>query len=216
VEQSEDVPQKLDQRNVRPRLEGHSQGAPGNEPTDEAMPVINPQGSSLGGQHCEGNSSDSLPVALPPHLPGNAGPNVNSLDVPHQAIVPPKADEEPAPTLMDVNPESGSVTGGARIWLKGKDFSVTFPLFARFGTAVVATVSTIKYLSSPIQSCFSDFLLCNPSFLSFAFCNHARPRRRYTLKGSPAKCGRVRDQYRKVPVLKRPRSTVSLSHVHQV
>ena len=159
VEQSEDMPPRLDQRNVRPRLEGHSQGAPGNERTDEAMPVINPRGSSLGGQHCGGSSSGSLPVVLPPHLSGNAGPNVDSPDVPHQAIVPPKVDEEPTPTLMDVNPESGSVTGGARIWLKGKDFSATSPLFARFGTAVVATVSTME---TPFEPYLITFLRLSP------------------------------------------------------
>ena len=45
------------------------------------------------------------------------------------------------PTLTDVNPEQGSITGGARIWLQGIDFPALFPLFARFGTAVVPTVS---------------------------------------------------------------------------
>jgi len=144
MEQSEDMPPKLDQRNVRPRLEGPSQGTPGNERTDEAISIINPRDSSLGGQHCEGSSYGSLPVPLPLHLPRNAGPNVGSLDIAHQAIVPPRADEEPTPMLIDVNPESGSITGGARIWLKGKDFPALIPLFARFGTAVVATVSTME------------------------------------------------------------------------
>ena len=51
-------------------------------------------------------------------------------------------DRERAPTLTEVNPDSWSTTGGARIWLKGIDFPALFPLFARFGNAVVPTVST--------------------------------------------------------------------------
>ena len=164
VEQSEDVPPKLDKRNVRPRLEGHSQRAPGNEQTDEAMSVIIPWDSSLGGQHREGSSSGSLPVALPPHLLRNAGPNVDSLDIPHQAIVPPRADEEPTPTLIDVNPESGSITGGARIWLKGKDFPALIPLFARFGTAIVPTVSTMEI---PFEPYLIRFLRLSPLQATF-------------------------------------------------
>ena len=159
MEQSEDMPPKLDKRTVRPRLEGHSQGAPGNERTDEAMSIINPRDSSLGGQHYEGSSSGSLPVALPPHLPRSAGPNVDSLDIPHQAIVPPRADDGPTPTLIDVNPESGSITGGARIWLKGKDFPALIPLFARFGTAVVPTVSTME---TPFKPYLIRFLRLSP------------------------------------------------------
>jgi len=159
VEQSEDMSPKLHRRNVRPRLEGYSQRAPGNEQTDEAMPVINPRDSSLGVQRWGGGSSGLLPVALPPHLPRNAGPNVDSLDIPHQAIVPPRADEEPTPMLIDVNPESGSVTGGARIWLKGKDFPALVPLFARFGTAVVPTVSTIN---TPFKPYLIRFLRLSP------------------------------------------------------
>jgi len=123
------------------------------------MSVIIPRDFSLGGQHCVGTSSGSLPVALPPHLPRNAGPNFDSLDIPHQTIVPPRADEEPTPTLIDVNPESGSITGGARIWLKGKDFPALVPLFARFGTAVVATVSTMEI---PFEPYLIRFLRLSP------------------------------------------------------
>ena len=164
MEQSEDVPQKLDQRNVRPRLEGPSQGAPGNERTDEVVLVISPRDSSRGDQHCEDSSSGSLPVVLPPHRPQNAGPNVDSLDIPHQAIVPPRTDEGPTPALIDVNPESGSITGGARIWLKGKDFPALIPLFARFGTAVVPTVSTME---TPFEPCLIRFLRPSPPQPSF-------------------------------------------------
>jgi len=163
MEQSEDVPPRLDQRNVRPRLEGPSQGAPGNERTDEAVSVINPRNSSRGDQHCEDSSSGSLPVVLSPHLPQDAGPNVGSLDIPHQAIVPPRADEEPTPTLIDVNPESGSITGGARVWLQGKDFPA-IRLYARFGTAVVPTVSTMEIPFEPHLIMFLRRSPLQPSF----------------------------------------------------
>jgi hypothetical protein len=149
VEQSEDIPPGLDQRNVRPRFEGHSQEAPGNERTDDAMPAINLRDPPILDQHREGSPSGSVPLTLPPHLPWHAGPNFDSLDTPHQAIVSPRTDEEPTPTLIDVNPESGSITGGARIWLKGKDFPALLPLFARFGTAVVSTVSTMEIPFEP-------------------------------------------------------------------
>ena len=53
----------------------------------------------------------------------------------------PRIDAEPIPTLTDMNPEQGYITGGARIWLKGMDFPAHFPLFAGFGTAIVPTVT---------------------------------------------------------------------------
>jgi hypothetical protein len=146
VEHLEDIPPELDQRNVRPRFEGHSQGARGNERTDDAINLRDPP---LGDQYRESSPSGSLPLTRPPHLPRHAGPNFDSLDTPHQAIVSPRTDEEPTPALIDVNPESGSITGGARIWLKGKDFPALLPLFARFGTAVVSTVSTMEIPFEP-------------------------------------------------------------------
>ena len=82
-----------------------------------------------------GSSSTSSPPASPP-----------------QGIAP---DPEPvswAPTLTESNPESGSVIGGARIWLKGKDFPACFPLFARFGSAVVPTVSLMGSLASRVPT----------------------------------------------------------------
>ena len=150
VEQSEGMSPELDQRNVRPRCEGPSQGAPGNERTDGAIPTINPRDPPLRDQYREGSPSSSLPLTLPPHLPRNAGPSFDSLNTPHQAVVPPRTDPEPTPTLIDVNPDSGSITGGARIWLKGNNFPAIFTLYARFGTAVVSTVSTNEHLSSPV------------------------------------------------------------------
>ena len=58
----------------------------------------------------------------------------------------PHEEEPPVPTLTEVNPEAGSITGGARIWLKGINFTALFPIFARFGSAVVPTVSLVEML----------------------------------------------------------------------
>ena len=157
MEQSEGTPPELDQRNVRPRCEGPSQGPPGNERTDGAIPTINPHDPPLRDQYREDSPSSSLPLTLPPHLPRNAGPSLDSLNTPHQAVVPPRTD--PEPTLMDVNPDSGSITGGARIWLKGKDFPALFTLYARFGTAVVSTVGTTD---TPFEPCLIRFLRLSP------------------------------------------------------
>ena len=149
----------MDRRNVRLRSEGPSQRAPGNERIDGATPATNLQDPPLCGQHRDGSPFSGLSLTPPTQLPPNAGPNSNSLNTPHQAIIPPRIDQEPTPTLMDVNPESGSITGGARIWLKGRDFPAVFPLFARFGTAVVSTVKTIKL---PFEPCLISFLRLSP------------------------------------------------------
>jgi hypothetical protein len=53
---------------------------------------------------------------------------------------PPTPDMGRAPTLTEVNPEQGPIAGGLRVWLRGCDFPALFPLFARFGNAVVPTV----------------------------------------------------------------------------
>ena len=159
VEQSEGISPELDQRNVRPRCEGPSQGAPANERTDGATPTINPRDPPLRDQYREGSPSSSLPLTLPPHLPQNVGPSFDSLNTPHQAIVPSRTDPEPTPKLIDVNPESGSITGGGRIWLQGKDFPTLFTLYARFGTAVVSTVSTIE---TPFEPCLIRILRLSP------------------------------------------------------
>ena len=164
IEQSEEIPSTSDRRNVRLRSDGPSQRAPGNERIDGATPAINLQDPSLCGQRRDASTSTPLSSTLPAQLPPNPGPNCGLLDTPHQAIIPPRIHRQPTPTLMDVNPESGSITGGARIWLKGKDFPAVFPLFARFGTAVVATVSTIEI---PFEPYLIRFLRLSPPVLFF-------------------------------------------------
>ena len=136
-----DEPLVVDQRNVRARVDDLTRRGADDERNDHPMPAVN---SRNAGQYREGDSSSASPPAVSPPQPlwnaGNPGP-VSPWKPPNPAIAPPNTDGETGPTLTEVNPESGSITGGARIWLKGIDFPALFPLFARFGTTVVPTVS---------------------------------------------------------------------------
>ena len=144
MEQSEEPPVE-DRRNVRARFVDSSRKDADYERNDDAILAVNPPNAPQGGQHREGDPSNASPsTVLPPQPPQNAGPNPgppSSWKPPNPVIAPPRTDAEPTPTLTDVNPEQGYITGGARIWLKGMDFPAHFPLFARFGTAVVPTVN---------------------------------------------------------------------------
>ena len=86
--------------------------------------------SAQGVQSSEDTLLGSSPLVLGPQPSWNAGPSSNPLP------------GGPVPTLTEVNPELGPITGGERIWIKGMDFPALFPLFARFGTCVVPTVSS--------------------------------------------------------------------------
>lgn len=147
MEQQPEEPSVVDQRNVRARFDGSSQRDADDERNDHPMPAYNPRDVPLGGQYRDGDASSVSPPAVsPPQPPRNANHNPGQVSPwkapPNPAIAPPRIDGEPTPpTLTEVNPEHGSITGGARIWLKGMEFPALFPLFARFGTAVVPTVS---------------------------------------------------------------------------
>ena len=144
MEQSEE-PLVEDRRNVRARLHDFSQSDADHERNDDPMLAVNPQNTPQGAQYCGGGPSNaSPPTVSPSQPPQNAGPNPGPLipwKPPIPVIAPPRTEAGPTPTLTDVNPEQGSITGGARIWLQGIDFPAHFPLFARFGTAVVPTVT---------------------------------------------------------------------------
>jgi len=96
----------------------------------------------------EDSSSSSQPLVPPPQPAQDSELNfsqLNTINPPYQAISPLNTAGELTPTLMEVNPDSASITGGVRIWLKGVYFPALFPLFARFGAAVVPTVRVRFY-----------------------------------------------------------------------
>ena len=130
------VRRRVDDANITAQI-----NPPINEQTHHpASDTDYPDGPEVGG-----GSTSSSPPLVPPFIPsrsaGSSSAPLNATRPPDQAVAPPRTDGEPTPTLTEVNPEQGSITGGARIWLKGIDFPALFPLFARFGTAVVPTVS---------------------------------------------------------------------------
>ena len=110
----------------------------------------------------------------------------------------PNKNGERTPTLTEVNPDSASITGGVRIWLKGMDFPALFPLFARFGAAIVPTVRVCFYFSTCISSRLLDFLCLQPSCLSFASQNRARRHQCYAIETAPPECTGVWNQHRKI------------------
>jgi len=121
-------------------------GRMGNEQIHYPALDIDHQDASEDVQPCEDITPSSPPLAPPPDSRWSVGSSSGRLDAikpPNQAIAPPRADGECAPTLTEVTPESGSITGGAKIVLQGTNFLEHPPLFARFGTAVVPTVSSL-------------------------------------------------------------------------
>ncbi len=144
-EEDDGDPPAPKKRAVRPRMDGANALAPKSPPGNGQIhdPALEIGNQSAPRGHEDGSSS--------------------SL-----AISPPKIDGERPPTLTEVNPDSGSITGGVRIWLKGMDFPALLPLFARFGAAIVPTVSVCLCLSRYISSRLLDVLYFQPSCLSFA------------------------------------------------
>ena len=157
VEQPEGTPLRVNQRSVRPRfVDSLQRDPPMDEHVDNTSPVNRLWDSPKSSQHHDCSPSSAPSLMSPPLLPWGVSPSFESHDIihrPDQAISPPKIDGELVPVLMEVNPESGSIAGGARVWLKGMDFPTTFPLFARFGSAVVPTVRhtfAFQGLSHPV------------------------------------------------------------------
>ena len=131
MEQLDEVPPAVNQRNVRARFDGPSRRDPGNEQivqdiildgalqrgpgskqTDHPMQDVTPRDAPQGGQDREKSLSASPPAMPPPQLPRNAGFASTPLSTwksPQQAPEPPRTDGEPTPTLTEVSPESGSV-----------------------------------------------------------------------------------------------------------
>jgi len=181
-------------RRVRRR---HEQGNQIHHPA----PDIDHQDAPEVVQRYEGSTSSLPPLASPPVPPQNASSSSAPLDAIkplNQPIAPPRTEGESVPTLTEVNLESGSITGGATIWLQGMDFPALFPLFARFGTAVVPTVSSLIAFVRLFLIGFAEISRPLPSFLSPAFRNRPRRCRCYTIEAPTGKCAGVWKQHRKV------------------
>ena len=136
--ESRSVRSRLDDTNVTIRRDPLDDGE-----AHPSVPLVDHQDSFQSVQFFEDSSTIVPPLDTLPQLPWNVASHSEPFGVskhPVRTITPPRTDGTPLPTLTEVNPESGSVTGGARIWLKGINFPA-LPLFARFGSAVVPTVS---------------------------------------------------------------------------
>jgi hypothetical protein len=211
LEQTGGAPPAPGPRFVRPKVDGANVVAQRNPPANinehinHPAPAIDHHDASIGPQPNKGSPSISPSLLLSLGPPRNAGPSRSAAptEVFDQAITPQITDEQRFPTLREVNPESRPITGGARVWLKGVGFPAHFPLYARFGTAVVLTVSPV-YLSYGPYLIGSDVLHRRSSYLLFAACNHVRCCRCYAFKRSPVTCAGVWDQCRKISVHKRP------------
>jgi len=149
VEQEWDIPTP-EPRAVRRQIDGPDVTAPvhplGNEQIHHPAPDIDHQDALEVVQPSEEGEWSAPTMVPPPVSPQNASSTSAPLDAikpPTQPIAPPRTDGESAPILTNVNPCSGPITGGAEVWLLGMDFPALFPLFARFGTAVVPTVSSL-------------------------------------------------------------------------
>lgn len=149
MEQSDELLPPVNRRKVRPRSAEPPQiNPPSNESANYPWLDTNRRDTPEDGQHQE--ASSPLLITFPGSSSEAASPDaLNSMKAPNQMIAQSRTGGEPAATLTEVNPESGSTTGGARIWLKGVDFPMHFPLYARFGTAVVATVSLFTFSVTP-------------------------------------------------------------------
>ena len=146
---------------------------------------------------CEDNRSSSPPAVQPFQPPQNADHSPaprNPVEFLVRATPPQRTDGERSPTLTEVNPESGSTTGGAKIWLKGIDFPALFPLFARFGNTVVPTVSIYPCLSISVSSCLLDLLILQPSCVSYTS-KHARHDPHHVIEATPIRCAGIWNQH---------------------
>ena len=148
IEQGGDLP-TTEPRVIRRRMGGANVTAQIYPPGNEQIHHLAHRDVPEVVQSCEDSTLSSAPLApLTLSLETSRSANSSSaplevIKLPNQAIAPPRTEGECGPTLTEVNPEQGTTTGGARIWLAGMDFPSLFPLFARFGTAVVPTVSPL-------------------------------------------------------------------------
>ena len=152
TEQLDGIPPGVHRSDVRPRsMDPPQRDPPSHELIIHRMPATNLRDSPQGVQHQEASSSSSPSLIGPsgPFRNTDATPDSFNTTIPHRVINTPRTDGECGPTLTEVNPGSGHITGGARIWLKGVDFPAGFALYARFGTALASTVEPIDLPVTP-------------------------------------------------------------------
>ena len=118
MEQWGGIPPAVSRSNVRRRsVDSPQRDPPGNETINHRMPTTNLRGSPQGVQHQEASSSSSPSLIGPsgPFRNTDASPDSFNTTIPHRVINTPRTDGECGPTLTEVNPGSGHITGGARI-----------------------------------------------------------------------------------------------------
>ena len=143
----EDPVNATGKRNVRPRREKRN-----NTPTGAA----GPSAPSASANHSHSHSLTTA-AATTPHGVSSSNGSSNSpatsatlsAPQPDPSLHPvrrhrsPTQPVEQAPTLLRAaNPRSGPVSGGIEILLEVEDVPTTFPLYAKFGDKVAATVSS--------------------------------------------------------------------------
>jgi hypothetical protein len=147
----------IGERRVRPKLEQWN-NAPNASSTGPSAPPANHSRSRL---FTTATGPGVSPGTSPHSVPSSSGTSNSPT-----TIATPSSQSDPSPrpvqehqspgrplesnttVLLATNPRTGPVSGGIEVWMGGKDFPVTFTLYARFGTHVTVTVSSIFYLLS--------------------------------------------------------------------
>jgi hypothetical protein len=140
------------ERRVRPRLEPRSTSTAGlsapptNHSYSRAFTTAADPGVTQGTTpHGIPSSNGSLNSPATSASPSASQPDPLLRPVQgHQGSAQPV--ESITTVLRATNPRTGPVSGGIEVWLAGEDLPMTFTLYARFGTHVTATVSSIFHL----------------------------------------------------------------------
>jgi len=142
------------ERRVRPRLEqlNHAPST-GSAAGSSAPPASHPLSQPFNTAAGPGVTQIITPRGVPsPNGSSNspatsATPSASQLDPSLRPVQGHQHSAQPVESctmiLEAVNPRSGPVCGGIDIWLAGQEFPTTFTLYARFGTRVVPTVSSM-------------------------------------------------------------------------
>ena len=174
-----DAPPTATGRQVRPRLDSMD-GCEAGSQSNSAQPNPPPPCSTTASIGHEASLTPHRPnptersparptVHVPPTVPSRLSPSAsapssessvepsdNHVSRSQQHISPDTREGDTTEagavglTLQSTNPDTGPIAGGIPIWLSVLNLPTEFPLFARFGTNVTATVSPHEYSLSPI------------------------------------------------------------------